>query len=156
MNLAFVVGSLIPSLFLDKIGRKKPMMAGAFGMGISMMMIAIMLSFKGTVHEGPTATASIAFFFTVSFSGPFARDCQKLFLSKANATLPVHDMLRRFLEWNSMVLLYGDFASQVQRPRHGARRQQQLALGEIPPPTISRSHSLTCSRCSSLFISHPC
>lgn len=31
-----------------------------------MMMISILLSFKGSAHEKPTASASVAFFFSVS------------------------------------------------------------------------------------------
>ncbi|KAH8666755.1 general substrate transporter [Xylariales sp. PMI_506] len=64
VNLAFVVGSLVPALGLDRIGRKKPMMFGAAGAGISMMIIAILLSFNGTEKEKVTSVASIAFFVT--------------------------------------------------------------------------------------------
>lgn len=66
INLAFVVGSLVPALGSDKWGRKKPMMFGAFGMGLSMMMVAILLSFNGTAKAHTTSQASIAFFLTVS------------------------------------------------------------------------------------------
>lgn len=64
INLAFVVGSLVPALGSDKWGRKKPMMFGAFGMGLSMMMVAILLSFNGTAKAHTTSQASIAFFLT--------------------------------------------------------------------------------------------
>lgn len=63
----FLLGSFVPSLLVDRIGRRKPMMWGSFGLGFSMMMIAILLSFKGTSVERPTASASVTFFFTVSF-----------------------------------------------------------------------------------------
>jgi hypothetical protein len=43
-----------------------PEVLGSLGMGISMMLIAILLSFKGTDKEKATSTASIAFFITVS------------------------------------------------------------------------------------------
>jgi MFS family permease len=66
INLTFVVGSLVPALGSDKWGRKKPMMFGAFGMGLSMMMVAILLSFNGTAEAHTTSQASIAFFLTVS------------------------------------------------------------------------------------------
>lgn len=65
LNLAFAVGSLIPALKLDSWGRKKPMMGGALGMALSMMIIAILLSFQGTAHAKATANTSIAFFVTV-------------------------------------------------------------------------------------------
>lgn len=39
-------------------------MAGLIGIGFSMMMISILLSFKGNTR---TASASVAFFFLVSF-----------------------------------------------------------------------------------------
>ena len=66
INLAFAAGSLIPAFGADYLGRKKPMMFGAAGMGLSMMCIAILLSFNGTSKETVTANASIAFFVTVS------------------------------------------------------------------------------------------
>jgi MFS family permease len=65
LNLAFVIGSLVPALGSDKWGRKKPMMIGAFGMGVSMLVVAVLLSFNGTAKASSTAKASIAFFLTV-------------------------------------------------------------------------------------------
>jgi hypothetical protein len=41
------------------------MMGGAFGAAISMMIVAILLSFQGTPHEKTLANVSIAFFVTV-------------------------------------------------------------------------------------------
>ncbi|KUL85773.1 hypothetical protein ZTR_08487 [Talaromyces verruculosus] len=64
LNLAFTVGSLIPAFKLDTWGRKKPMMGGAFGAAISMMIVAILLSFRGTPHEKTLANVLIAFFVT--------------------------------------------------------------------------------------------
>jgi MFS family permease len=61
LNLAFAVGSLVPALGADKLGRKKPMMFGAAGMGISMMLVAILLSFQGKAQAQPTGEAAIAF-----------------------------------------------------------------------------------------------
>jgi hypothetical protein len=63
VNAMFFFGSLIPTFFLDRLGRRGPMMWGSAGLGLSMMMIAILLSFKGTAVEKNTASASIAFFF---------------------------------------------------------------------------------------------
>ena len=65
IQIMFLVGSLVPSLFIDRLGRRRPMMWGCLGLGLSMMMISILLSFKGTSVEKSTATASVAFFFTV-------------------------------------------------------------------------------------------
>lgn len=65
IQFCFVVGSIVPALGLDKLGRRKLMMLGSFGMGISMMMIAILLSFYGTEKQPQTSQASIAFLITV-------------------------------------------------------------------------------------------
>jgi MFS family permease len=68
INAMFFVGSLLPALALDRLGRRRPMMWGSFGLGVSMMMIAILLSFQdrgGSIAKA-TSSASIAFFFTVS------------------------------------------------------------------------------------------
>ncbi|PVI05638.1 putative Myo-inositol transporter 1 [Periconia macrospinosa] len=66
INLMFFIGSLYPTFFLDRIGRRKPMMWGSFGLGVSMMMIAILLSFqpRGGELAKATASASVTFFFT--------------------------------------------------------------------------------------------
>jgi MFS family permease len=66
INLAFAAGSLVPALGSDYFGRRKPMMFGSLGMALSMMCVAILLSFNGTSKERVTANASIAFFVTVS------------------------------------------------------------------------------------------
>ncbi|KAK5102284.1 hypothetical protein LTR24_000194 [Lithohypha guttulata] len=60
----FVIGSFYPVFYSDKVGRRKPMIWGSAGLGISMMMIAILLSFNGTSIETATASAAVAFFFT--------------------------------------------------------------------------------------------
>lgn len=39
------------------------MLWGSAGLGFSMMMISILLSFKGSAVEKPTASAAVAFFF---------------------------------------------------------------------------------------------
>jgi MFS family permease len=67
INLMFFLGSLVPTFTLDRTGRRKPMMWGSFGCGLSMMLIAILLSFQpqgGSLAQA-TASASVAFFFTV-------------------------------------------------------------------------------------------
>lgn len=64
INMMFMFGSLVPSFFLDRMGRRKTMFWGCTGLGISMMMIAILLSFQGSSIAKPTASASVTFFFT--------------------------------------------------------------------------------------------
>ena len=59
----FVIGSFVPALLVDRIGRRLPMMVGSAGLGISMLMISVLLSFKGSSVEQSTSTASVAFFF---------------------------------------------------------------------------------------------
>ena len=70
INMMFFFGSLYPTFTLDKTGRRKPMMWGSLGCGLSMMMISILLSFQpnGGDIAKKTASASVAFFFTVSSS----------------------------------------------------------------------------------------
>jgi len=71
----FVIGSIVPSTLSDRLGRRLPMMVGSAGLGISMMLIAILLSFRGTPQQEPTSSAAVAFFFTVGFSAlPTSRD----------------------------------------------------------------------------------
>ncbi|KAJ3532419.1 hypothetical protein NM208_g8442 [Fusarium decemcellulare] len=64
INLAFAVGSLIPALYLDRIGRRKPMIIGSIGMGLSLMAISVLLSYQGTSKEAVTGKTCIAFFVT--------------------------------------------------------------------------------------------
>lgn len=47
-----LVGSFYPTFFSDRFGRRKPMMWGSFGLFFSMMMISILLSFKG-IYRAP-------------------------------------------------------------------------------------------------------
>ena len=63
VQIVFMLGSLLPTFALDRMGRRKTMIVGTFGLGFSMMMIAILLSFK---DNQKTASASVAFFFLVS------------------------------------------------------------------------------------------
>ncbi|KAK9603883.1 hypothetical protein V6Z93_001864 [Aspergillus fumigatus] len=57
------LGSLYPTLYADRLGRRNPMMWGSFGLGSCMLMLAILFSFEGTSQAKPTATAAVAFFF---------------------------------------------------------------------------------------------
>lgn len=59
----FVVGAIFPTLVADRIGRRKPMIWGSLGCGISMMLVAILLSFQGTAHGHVTSSACVAFFY---------------------------------------------------------------------------------------------
>lgn len=54
------------NILQDKYGRRKPMMWGSFGLGISMMLISILLSFqsRGGDLAKATSSASVTFFFT--------------------------------------------------------------------------------------------
>ena len=64
-------GSLIPTFFLDKLGRRNPMMWGSAGLAVSMMMIAVLLSFQRPGYSETlakaTSSASVAFFFTCTY-----------------------------------------------------------------------------------------
>ncbi|EXA33093.1 hypothetical protein FOVG_15696 [Fusarium oxysporum f. sp. pisi HDV247] len=60
VQIVFMLGSLLPTFALDRMGRRKTMLWGSFGLGFSMMMIAILLSFEGNPS---TASAAVAFFF---------------------------------------------------------------------------------------------
>ncbi|GAB1193659.1 hypothetical protein APSETT444_002880 [Aspergillus pseudonomiae] len=62
-QIMFVVGSFFPTFFVDRVGRRTPMMWGSFGLGICMMMVSILLSFKG--KENGHATSSASNFFVV-------------------------------------------------------------------------------------------
>ncbi|THY41170.1 putative Myo-inositol transporter 1, partial [Aureobasidium pullulans] len=66
MNLAFAVGSLVPAVYLDRIGRRNPMIYGTIGLGLCLMVISILLSYQGTSSEAVTSKVSIAFFALVS------------------------------------------------------------------------------------------
>ncbi|KAE8350653.1 general substrate transporter [Aspergillus coremiiformis] len=63
IQVMFVIGSFYPTFYSDRLGRKRPMMWGSFGLFLCMMMISILLSFKGTSLEKSAATASVPFFF---------------------------------------------------------------------------------------------
>ncbi|KAB8237297.1 putative MFS sugar transporter [Aspergillus alliaceus] len=63
VQIMFVIGSLFPTFFVDRVGRRTPMIWGSFGLGVCMMMVSILLSFKGKENEHATSSASVAFFF---------------------------------------------------------------------------------------------
>ncbi|RAH66960.1 putative MFS sugar transporter [Aspergillus aculeatinus CBS 121060] len=63
VQIMFVVGSIFPTFFVDRVGRRAPMIWGSFGLGICMMMVSVLLSFKGHANEHATSSAAVAFFF---------------------------------------------------------------------------------------------
>ncbi|KAI4762735.1 putative Myo-inositol transporter 1 [Aureobasidium sp. EXF-3400] len=76
----FFFGSLIPTFFLDRMGRRRPMMWGSFGLAISMMLISVLLSFtpaRGYSNKlnKATSSASVAFFFTYMFIFGASANC---------------------------------------------------------------------------------
>jgi len=76
----FFFGSLVPTFFLDRLGRRRPMMWGSLGLAISMMMISILLSFHGNNKYSPaiqhaTSSASVAFYFTYMFIFGASANC---------------------------------------------------------------------------------
>ena len=76
----FFFGSLVPTFFLDKLGRRRPMMWGSLGLALSMMMISILLSFHGNPKysdsvQKATSSASVAFFFTYMFIFGASANC---------------------------------------------------------------------------------
>lgn len=62
VQIVFMLGSLLPTFALDRMGRRQTMAWGTFGLGFCMMMIAILLSFE---NNQKTASAAVAFFFLV-------------------------------------------------------------------------------------------
>lgn len=76
----FFVGSLVPTFFLDQMGRRRPMMWGSLGLALSMMMISILLSFQKPPEERTdlsvkTAQASVTFFFTYMLTFGATANC---------------------------------------------------------------------------------
>ncbi|KAL8371110.1 hypothetical protein RB595_001117 [Gaeumannomyces hyphopodioides] len=67
INLMFPIGSLLPTLALDRMGRRKTMMAGSLALGVCMLLISALLSQasqgEGTGRGQAFSSASVAFFF---------------------------------------------------------------------------------------------
>jgi MFS family permease len=67
INCMFCVGAAFPSFFLDRMGRRRPMIYGSAGLGFCMLMVAALLSFttpgRSLDLAHATASASVAFFF---------------------------------------------------------------------------------------------
>ncbi|KAL5001221.1 general substrate transporter [Aspergillus recurvatus] len=75
VQIMFVLGSFFPTFFVDKVGRRAPMMWGSFTLGVCMMMVSILLSFKGKENEHATSSASVAFFFVYMFAFGASVNC---------------------------------------------------------------------------------
>ncbi|KKK13841.1 hypothetical protein ARAM_003560, partial [Aspergillus rambellii] len=75
VQIMFVLGSFFPTFFVDRVGRRAPMIWGSLTLGISMMMVSILLSFKGTANEHQTSSASVAFFFIYMFAFGASVNC---------------------------------------------------------------------------------
>lgn len=70
-----MIGALFPTFFADRYGRRTPMILGCAGMGLSMMMVSICLSFRDSPSIGPQMSkAAVAFFFAVSFDAKWPQD----------------------------------------------------------------------------------
>lgn len=67
INLMFPVGSLLPTLALDWMGRRKTMMVGSLALGVCMLFISALLSQapqgENTGRGQAFGSASVAFFF---------------------------------------------------------------------------------------------
>ncbi|KLU89248.1 hypothetical protein MAPG_08222 [Magnaporthiopsis poae ATCC 64411] len=67
INLMFPIGSLLPTLALDRMGRRKTMMVGSLALGVCMLFISALLSQaprgEDTGRGQAFSSASIAFFF---------------------------------------------------------------------------------------------
>ncbi|KAI8281636.1 Sugar transporter STL1 [Colletotrichum sp. SAR11_240] len=63
INMMFMFGSILPSLALDRMGRRKTMISGCLGLSICMLLVAALLSQVERPNGHVFATASIAFFF---------------------------------------------------------------------------------------------
>ncbi|KAJ6136755.1 general substrate transporter [Penicillium chrysogenum] len=75
INLMFALGSIIPTLALDRMGRRRTMMWGCSGLSISMLMVAILLSHSGTPSGHSCAVGAVAFLFIYMFIFGMTANC---------------------------------------------------------------------------------
>ncbi|KAJ5513240.1 hypothetical protein N7463_002792 [Penicillium fimorum] len=75
INLMFALGSIMPTLALDRMGRRRTMMWGCTGLSISMMMIAALLSRSDSPNGHSCAIGAIAFFFVYMFIFGMTANC---------------------------------------------------------------------------------
>ena len=64
IQLMFPIGSLLPSLALDRMGRRSTMMWGSAGLCLSMLLVSVLLSQTDKTNGKAYASGSVAFFFT--------------------------------------------------------------------------------------------
>lgn len=63
IQIMFMLGSLLPAFMLDRMGRRRTMMIGSFGLGVCMLMVAALLSQVDKPNGESYASASVSFFF---------------------------------------------------------------------------------------------
>lgn len=63
INMMMMFGAILPSFALDRMGRRKTMMFGCFGLGICMLMVSALLSRSESANGQAYASAAVAFFF---------------------------------------------------------------------------------------------
>lgn len=63
INMMFMFGSILPSLALDRMGRRKTMIWGCSGLSICMLMVSALLSRVGHDNGYACSSAAVAFFF---------------------------------------------------------------------------------------------
>jgi MFS family permease len=65
INMMFMIGGILPSLCLDRMGRRKTMIWGCSGLSISMLLVSALLSQADDPNRGHAyASGAVAFFFT--------------------------------------------------------------------------------------------
>lgn len=63
INMTFMFGSILPSVALDRMGRRKTMMWGCGSLGVCTMFISALLSQAKSSNGHAYASASVTFFF---------------------------------------------------------------------------------------------
>jgi len=66
-GICFLVFTFLPIIYIDSVGRRKPLMLGAAGQSISMMLIAILLRVGG--KGASTAAIIFIFVYIATYSG---------------------------------------------------------------------------------------
>lgn len=61
--MMLMFGSIVPSLALDRMGRRRTMMAGCACLSLCMLLISILLSRSSTAEGHACSSAAVAFFF---------------------------------------------------------------------------------------------
>ncbi|MCJ1297571.1 hypothetical protein MMC08_000358 [Hypocenomyce scalaris] len=108
VQIVFMLASLLPSFALDRMGRRKTLLTGLIGIGFSMMMIAILLSFDGNPK---VASASVAFFFLYEFIFGMTINCAPWVY--APEILPLHVRLRAATLANGVQWIWNFFVVMI-------------------------------------------